>query len=362
LFHGSALGFPRIIGLDVGTTAVKAAQIRRTGDHFAVVGLARAVIAGEPSAANRQEQVATAIQSCLRELDGTKAEVVCGLSGPDVVVRTFDLPALPRKQLASAVELEAAQICPFDIQEGAVAFQVLQGTVPKAEPKRNGDKAARVAGVLAAAKKDVITRLQDLCLRSNAHCVMMDVDGLALLNCLQACRTSPPGQAALVLNVGSAYTNLAILSDDGLPFVFDITCGGQDIVGQLCQSTGMDRKAIVTFLDGAEEKNSASEALQSGLKKACSPLAERVKDTMRYHVAKKSGPEMSKVLVCGGVARSQAFLKALGHLLERQVELWDPLASLSCVSAVSKSDLAPSGPQFAVALGLGMRSTQDVQD
>ncbi len=340
--------------------------MRRTGDHFAVLGLARAAIDGESSADNRQEHIAAAVRSCLRELNSRKDEIVCGLSGPDVAVRTFDLPALPLKQLASAVELEAAQVCPFDIQEGAVAFQVLQGSVPKSEPRnpirKNGDKAPRVAGVLAAAKKSLISRLQNLCTLSDAHCMMLDVDGLALLNCLQACQGNTSRQTSLVLNVGGVYTNLAILPDDGLPFLLDIAWGGQEIARQLCQSTGADRKTVSAFLEGTEEQNAASEALRAALKKACLPLTERVKETVRYHGAKKGGPDVNKVLVCGGLAQSRPFLKALGHLLEHPVELWDPLAALSCARTVRKGDWAQAGPQFAVALGLGMRSARDVQD
>ena len=168
--------------------------------------------------------------------------------------------------MKSAVELEAAQVCPFDIQEGTVAFQVLRGTLPK-KPGKSADKTGRIAGVLAAAKKDVIANLQKLCAQSQVSCTMMDVDGLALLNCLQACKICPPGEMAVVLNIGSAYTNVAILSDDGLPFVQDVPYAGQEVVAHLCQSTGMDRQAAVAFLHGAEKEKSLSETRQSALKK-----------------------------------------------------------------------------------------------
>ncbi len=366
LLPGLVLGPPRIIGLDVGTTAIKAARIRRTGDRFDVIGLARAVIEGQPSAGNRQQHVVAAIRNCLRDLGG-KDGVVCGLSGPDVAVRTFDLPPLPKKQLTSAVELEAAQVCSFDIQEGAVAFQVLRGTpkktptkTPSRSPSVGADKNGRLAGILAAAKKDVVAHLRELCRQSEVTCVMMDVDGLALLNCLEASRICPPGETAVVLNVGSAYVNVALLSDDGLPFVQDIAYAGQEILDHLCESTGMDRKAAGALLE-PEDKDSASESLLSGLRKACAPLAERVKETLRYHVARKSGPEVNKVLVCGGYAQP-ALVKALGSLLERQVERWNPLATLPRASTVPTKDSAQHGPQFAVALGLAMRSVRDVQD
>jgi type IV pilus assembly protein PilM len=368
LLRGLVLGPPRIIGLDVGTTTIKAARVRRSKDRFDVLGLAQATIGQDPSAARTQESVSAAIGRCLKEM-GSAESVVCGLSGTDVAVRTFDLPALPGDQLKSAVELEAAQVCPFDIQEAVIAFQVLRGTPVKASRKDSGKphdagsgKTERIGGILAAAKKDVVARLQQSCRQSEVTCMMVDVDGLALLNCLQACRICPPGETSVVMNIGATYTNMAILSDDGSPFVQDIAYAGQDITNHLCKSAGADRQAVIAFLGKSEEKNAPSEALQSGLKQACSPLAERVKETLRYHVARKSGPGVNRVLVCGGLGQAPRFVKTLGGLLERPVESWNPLASLSVAESVRKSESAQHGPQFAVALGLAMRSVHDVQD
>jgi len=353
-----------VIGLDIGTTAVKAAWIHRKGNRFIVAGLARAGIDGASSSDDIAEKTSAAIHRCVYVL-GRRRDVVCGLSGPDVAVRTFELPALPEKQLASAVELEAAQVCPFDLHEGAVAYQVLRG--PSAKARRHAhqkgrDKPERTTGILAAAKKGVIERLRELCTRGETHCVTMDVDGLALLNCLEACAIRKPTETALVLNVGSAYTNLAIVSDDELPFVLDIACAGAGIVDHLARSTKAGREAVAAALEGSEESGIAPETLRSGLREACAPLAERVLQTIRYQGARKSGPGVDRVLVCGGLAQAQPVIETLGDLLDRQVEQWDPLISLPCARAVRKSGLAERGPLFAVALGLAMRSVRDVQD
>ncbi len=113
-----------LIGLDIGTTSVKAARIRRRGDRVTVTGIARAAIeATGPVTQSADDRIVMAVWRCLRTLRG-RAGVACGVAGPDVAIRTFEFPALPRHQLASAVELFAdsdgialpASIAPFEVE------------------------------------------------------------------------------------------------------------------------------------------------------------------------------------------------------------------------------------------------------
>ncbi len=354
-----ALRGPQLLGLDIGTTAVKAARIGRKGEQVTVTGLAQAAIDQPGHEGLPSDKTALAIWRCLHMLREPGGAVVCGLSGPDVAVRTFDFPALPRKQLASAIELEAAQVCPFNLEESTVAHQVLAG------PTGRGSRAGppeRTTGILVVAKNTVIAQRRELCERGRTYCMMVDVDGLALLNCLEACNARKPGEKALILNLGGSYTNLAILAEDGLPFVRDIAYGGAAIVSHICQGTGQPREVVVGWLEKTDEERFALPELQPSLKEACATLAERVIETVRYYGTRGSGPSVDRVFLCGGLARVDTIIEIMAGLLGGTVELWDPLSLLPVARAVRKSELAEQGPAFAVALGLAMRSLRDVHD
>jgi len=329
-----------------------------------VTGLASAMI-DQPNweSADADEKISLAIWRCLEVLREFTGVVVSGLSGSDVVVRTFDFPALPQKQLGSAVELEAAQVCPFDFNESTVAFQVLRGPSSQANARRRRrEDQERTVGIFAAAKNAAIQRVQELCKRSGAHCVVVDVGGLALLNCLEACKARKPGEKAMIVNVGSSQTNVAILSDDGLPFVRDIPYAAESIASQICNATGASRETVVGVLAGSTDSKAVRTDLQPSLKEACSALADRVVETVRYHGTRQSGPTLDRIFLCGGLARTAVVAEALTTLLGGKVEAWNPLATLSCARAVQKGGLVEQGAAFAVALGLAMRSLRDVHD
>ena len=131
-----------------------------------------------------------AVWRCLHALRG-RAQVACSLAGPEVAVRTFEFPALPRHQLASAVELEAAQVCPFEVSEATVSYHVLQAPSAKGAKPPDGQ---RIRGFFAAAETRSFSSDRSLCERGDTSCVLMDVDGLALLNCLEACKQLQGGR------------------------------------------------------------------------------------------------------------------------------------------------------------------------
>jgi Tfp pilus assembly PilM family ATPase len=217
-----------------------------------------------------------------------------------------------------------------------------------------------MVGIFAAAKHGVIAQRKELCERGKAYCMMVDVDGLALLNCLEACQLRQTGGQILVLNVGSAYTNVAILSDDGLPFVRDIPYAAEAIVTQVSRSASQPKQAVADALAGGDENQ--IRPWQPTLKKACGTLADRVHETVRYYGTRGSGPVLDRVLLCGGFVQSQAVTDTLTSLLGGKVERWNPLAMLPVTRSVRKNEVFEQGSAFAVALGLAMRSLRDVHD
>jgi type IV pilus assembly protein PilM len=352
--RGSAL-----VGLDIGTTAVKAARIRRRGDRVTVMGLARVGLessSGASSAAD--EKIATAIWRCLRMLKG-RGRVACSLAGPDVAVRSFEFPLLPRHQLPSAVELEAAQVCPFEISEASVSHQVLYGMT---HGHGKGGQEERIIGYFAAAKNTVLQHRRSLCERGNALCAVMDVDGLALLNCLEACGLRKEGGAVMALNVGHTWTNLTIISENGLPFVRDIPYAGDQIVSRIARMVQAPQPAVVGALRGEKASEISRHKLQPAIHQACAALAERVNETLRYYGTRQTGPAVERVYLCGGLCLSGWIAKGLMSLLPARTQLWDPLAILSATRRVRKNLIAEYGPAFAVAIGLALRTLRDVHD
>ena len=348
---------PKLAGLDIGSSTVKIAKLKRRGSQYIVTDIAYAPI--NKSSKNPQQLMSKTVSAIRRCLYLVKARnVACAVSGPGILVRRFDFSWMQPGHVAEAVRLETTQVCPFNIEDGATDFQVLTSNGDRSlVPWGAGKKKENMRGILAAAASNVIKEKKLLADTAGANCTLMDVDGLAMLNCLTACWKSVKNQTVLVMDVGSSYTNVAILSKDGIPFIRDIPYAADNILAGISREVGLSSDAVAKILSGsAKEKEPSLDTIKPGLKKACTELASEITDTIRYYTSHAPEQAIEKIYLCGGFSKAMGFAEMMENLLSAPVVLWNPLTRLRFTGKLGKMNLEKIGPSFAVAIGLAMRS------
>lgn len=335
-----------VFGLDIGSSSVNAIQLSKKGKKWVIKAAGRAGI--EPSQEeNDQENTVSAISQCIKSTGIRTRKAVCGISGPEVAVRDFQFPSLSREEIESAIHFEAAQVCPFNADDATVDFQLID---------RSKDD---VRGILVAATNELINNKTELAKKASVDCVLMDVDGLALLNCLSECEDIAE-QTAAVLSVGHSYTTLAILgSRDGpaLPFIRNVSYAGNDIVKAIATENNMSEDTVREILFGGKNTTERPNAFEASFEKACDKLIVDVTETLRYYTAQDKSSFVEKIFVCGGFAMIEGLVDLLDRHLPSKVVLWNPLEKLLCVANKScEKILREDGPAMAVAAGLAMRS------
>jgi type IV pilus assembly protein PilM len=340
------LGHDEVLGLDVGSSAVKIVQLRKQNDGYAVTaaGFTEIQNATKGDKSAREANIAKAIYDCLRLSRACTKLAVCGVCGPEVAVRYFKFPSLQPEEIDGAVMLEASQVCPFDINDSTVDYRLMP----------NGQNS--VCGVFVAATNKLIERKSQLAKYASLNCVLMDVNGLALLNCASQYEKPKPGQAIAVLNIDSTYTTLAIMNDN-LPFVRDIAYAGDNITEQIAAEQNVSRETITRILIGQANPNHLQLELGNSLAKACEKLVSDVTGTLRYYTSQEKSGTVEKIYVCGGFALAKGFVQMLTNKLTEKVVLLNPFDKIRCDAGKSCIDiLQQNGPAMAIAAGLAMRS------
>lgn len=336
------------LGLDIGSSAVKMVALQKNGEGYSAIAAGIAEIAASDDGdESRRIHTAKAVRKCFVRTRVKRKLAVCGVSGPDVAVRDFELPSLSTEEMAAAVSLEASQVCPFPIEGSAIDYQLIP----------NGGDHAR--GVLVAAMNTLLESRRQFAKEARLKCVLMDVDGFALLNCYKGLANGDGeaeiGRTVAILNVGGSNTTLAIMDSDGRPFVRDMIHGGDEIVSQIATETGAPIETIKGILSG--DSAAIETGLHESLERACLKLISDVKETLRYYVAQSKSSSIDKLLVCGGFALAGGFIELLNNRLGSESVLWNPFESMQCNPNRKYQDVfAKAGPIFAVATGLAMRS------
>ncbi len=222
-------------------------------------------------------------------------------------------------------------------------------------PDGNG----KTRGVLVAATNALIKSKVQLAKEAHLKCVLMDVDGLALLNCFNELDSESEkpqtGRMIAILNVGGSCATLAIMGDNGWPFIRDVTYAGDDIVKQLATENDMSVGAAKEMLSSDSPVEQIE--LYDSLKNACQKLIVNVAESLRYYVAQEKSMLVDKIFVCGGFAPAKGFVDLLNSQLPVEAVLWNPFKKIRCDAGQRYKDiLAKTGPAMAVAAGLAMRS------
>jgi len=343
------LGRYNLLGLDIGRASVKIAQLKKADGRFYVGKCAKVNIADRETenADCIRENTIDAIRTCIDIVGAKTSYAVCAVNGPDITVRSFNLPAMPEEQIAWAVLQEAEQVCPLDMQQSIVDYQLIE--------QPNGRQAT--SGLLVAAGIESVCEKKQWATDAGLQNVLMDVNSLALLNCFTAFGGDCQGQATAVLDIGSCTTNLLILSNRAMPFVRSISHGGWEAIQFISNEQGIPTTMVEKVLCRQIPNISRTEPFRNCFHSGCETLVKEIGETFRYYKTHEDDCDINKVCICGGFAGAAGIEQLLSEKLVKQVDLWNPLQGASFqANVIDTQDTVNDGPSMAVALGLAMRS------
>ncbi|HEX9814287.1 MAG TPA: type IV pilus assembly protein PilM, partial [Myxococcota bacterium] len=180
-FGFGSFGAKSMIGLDIGSSSVKAVEIamKSRGGEFELTNMG---VAKLPSEAIVQGAFlnSSAISDAIREaIDNGKiktkhaAAAVCGHS---VIVKKVSLPVMSRAELDEQIRWEAEQYIPFDVNEVNLDFQILD----------SGGTEGQMDVLLVAAKKDLIDDYVQVITEAGLIPAVIDVAAFAVENAYES--------------------------------------------------------------------------------------------------------------------------------------------------------------------------------
>jgi type IV pilus assembly protein PilM len=221
--HVFGLSKPKaVVGLDIGSSAVKAVELKASGKGFKVAAFASEPIPSD-SIVDGAIIDGAAVTGAIRRLFENKAfkskEVAASLSGNAVIVKKITLPVMAETELAESIYWEAEQYIPYDIQDVNLDYQILDAGT-------GTDSKGTMEVLLVAAKKEKIADYTGVISQAGRTPVVVDVDAFALQNAYELNYGLDPTAVVVLLNAGASAININILSGEQSLFTRDISIGG----------------------------------------------------------------------------------------------------------------------------------------
>lgn len=245
------------VGIDVGTSSVKAVALKRTGSGYALKSVGQADI--RRSEFHPEESPQAIAEAPLRALERVSQDSAFGrkpcafaVSGPRVAPRLFKFPSIPRGEVEQAIRFEAEQIIPFDLAQAALDYVLFDEAMDEGKPV--------MEGLVVAVHKEEVDKRYVLLKSAGFDPVVLDIDTLALANAYAETEGMNERETVALINIGARFTNLSILHGSRRTFVRDIATGGDMLSRAISEIYGLDlpqaekrkREAQYTPLDDLE--------------------------------------------------------------------------------------------------------------
>jgi type IV pilus assembly protein PilM len=345
-----------IVGLDIGSSAVKAVELKMTGTTYRVSALGTEPIPPDSivdGAIIDGAAVAEAIRRLFASHPFKSKEVAASLSGNAVIVKKISLPLMTDAELADSISWEAEQYIPFDIQDVNLDYQILN---PGTAAGANGTMDV----LLVAAKKEKIADYTAVIAQAGRVPVIVDVDAFALQNAYEVNYGLQPDTVVVLLNAGASAVNVNILSGDQSLFTRDVSIGGNAYTEAVQKELNLPFESAEQLKKGILIAGVAFEDALPVLHAMTENVLLEIQKTFDFFKATASSDRIDRVLLSGGASRVDGFSKAIEERFGAPVEAFDPFKTIGFEpEKLGVADAPSVMTTAAVAVGLALRRAGD---
>ncbi len=341
---------PQVVGLDIGTSAVRAAELDMGRGIPALVAFGQVglppgtVVDGE---VRDISAISDAIERLWQNGKFTSKSVVVGIAGLRAITCELDLPYVPDDEVDSAVRFQSEEVIPFPPDKTILSAQVL------ADYKMpDGSTTRRV--LVAAAHKELVEGVVSAVEGAGLRVEGVDLVSSALVRALVD-RAHLSESPEAIVSVGAGLT-VVVVHQRGMPqFVRTIGTGGNASSAAIASALDLplvDAEAVKRRLgEHLPQVESAERAVQPSIFE----IVTEIRNSIQYFATLPGREPIARVLVTGGGSRLRGLIEQLRTQVRIPVEAVSPLARLDLSSLDLNPEQALSiDPVLAAPIGLAL--------
>jgi type IV pilus assembly protein PilM len=346
-------GKQSIVGLDVGSSSIKAVELKRgrKGIEVAHVGLealpADIVV---DSMIVDSGTVSSAISKLFAENEIKSRAVATSVSGHSVIVKKIPLPMMSDQELAETIQKEAAQAIPFDIADVSIDYQILS----------EDPSSPTMDVLLVAVKKDKILNYTNVLSMAGKSPAIVDIDAFALQNCYEYNYEPAPNSTVALLNLGASVMNINIVKGTVPLFTRDVSVGGHQYTDSLQKELDLSFDDAEALKLGKKVGTVSEDAKLPILQQVTEIIVLEIQKTFDFFRATAAGEHIEKILLAGGSCKVPGLIESLRQEFSVPVEELNPFQKVLPPMGPGLELVEQNAGQLAVAVGLALRSFDDL--
>lgn len=343
------------IGVDIGSTAVRAAELSMRGVPPTLVRVAQvptppgAVVSGE---VRDPAQVADALRELWRRGRFRSREVILGVANQRVVVREVSLPWLSDRELRESLPFQVQEFVPIPVEEAVLDFHVLE------EYERDGRRMIRL--LLVAAQRVMIEQIVGAAEAARLRPAGLDLVPFAIVRSVgsidgMGLDANEAGDEAVV-DIGADVTSICVHAWGVPRFVRILPSGGRDVTSAVARGLSVpDEEAERLKRGGATEaeEGHAQQAVALAENRAAS-FSDEIRSSLDFYQSQMPGAKIGRVLLTGGGSKYDGLRRTLADRLPAAVAQGHPFHRVNPQIDLPPEAAQEAEPLLAVAVGLAL--------
>ena len=353
------------IGLDIGEHRMKLVEAQKAGTGYEITGYG--VVPTPPglmegSMIIDEQGIIATLGKLVGKVQLNTPRVALAVSGENVIVRNLSVPAMPDRELAEAIRIEAEAQLPIPGKDVTIDFikcgLTSDGTVKKQE-------------ILAVAvRNDIIKRMTRIAAAVGLEPVIIDVEPLVLQRALKILNPGivPVDGSYAIVNIGKGSSSIAVFENDRLSFTRTLGFGGDKLSMALVNHYNMPleeaegTKKLIDF-SGDSDQHGLTVLLYQKAEILLPVIGELVKELGRsldYYLAQHRGQRFSKIFITGGSAQLKGLDTYMANELDLPVAVFNPTRHMQLSGKVQylEKEIQEAGTALTQVAGLALSEVE----
>ncbi len=354
-----------VLGIDIGSSSIKVVQLQKkagkavleTYGELALGPYAKMEIGQATSLPT--EKIIEALGDLMKEKEVNITTKVCGVAIPfaSSLMSIIEMPALPYKQLASMIPLEARKYIPVPISEVVIDWSI----IPKDDTKDDEpvDETAKPLAhtdvLLVAIHNETISRYTEIVAKTGLESFFFEIEIFSTMRSVLEQSNNP----VMIVDMGAATTKLYVVERGTVRNSHTINRGSQDITSTLSKSLGIPLHDAELMKRGMGLTPEAGPHFEEIVNLVLSYVFSEINQVI-LNYQRKYKKTLSKVILVGGGSSLKGIEALAQKNLQIEVVAGNPFVKTEA-PAFLEQILRETGPEFAVAVGVALRKLQAIE-
>ncbi len=345
------LGNRAILGLDIGLSQIKMAEIKKSGNSFKLIGYSAVNL---PEACliedeiQKPDEIANAITRALKEIKSSATNVCIGLYGPNTVARKLQLAGGNYEEIDDQVSWEAEQYLPFPIENSVISFHIF-----------GENEGGGVDVLVAAARNDVMVNFKEVIEKVGVKVRIVDLAVTALTNVFEitlADQLNDPNRSWIFMDIGAQKTILIIYRRKTIVFSKELNLGGVMITEEIQRQMGVNYFEAEDLKITGDESGNLPEEILEIINDILEAFFSEIKKTVDFYISSTSDEQLKNCVLTGGSALIPGLVEGLEALLSIEISILNPFDVIDYdKKKFDEAEIQSIAFRGCIALGLAMR-------